>query len=49
MGRKKHLFLSILLKSQIFILLKLGGGVKLGLINFLLKLSKYLYIFNSLF
>ena len=49
MGRKKHLFLSILLKLQIFILLKLGGGVKLGLINFLLKLSKYFYIFNSLF
>ena len=42
------------LKSQIFIPLKFSfppklGGIELDLMNFLLKLTKYPYIFNPLF
>ena len=46
-GRREHLFLSILLKSQIFIPLEIGRreGMKLDLMNFLTKTPKIpLYI-----
>ena len=46
MDRMEQSFLSILLKSQIF---KEWEGMELDLINFLLKLPKYPYIFNHLF
>ena len=51
MGRREHSFLSIILKSQIFIPPEIGrnGRMKLDLMNFLLKLPKYSYIFNHLF
>ena len=52
MGRREHSFLSIPLKPQIFIPfqnLEELDRMKLDLMNFLLKLSKYFYIFNSLF
>ena len=52
MGRREHSFLSIPLKPQIFIPfqnLEELDKMKLDLMNFLLKLSKYFYIFNSLF
>ena len=58
MGRSEYSFIFIFLKSQIFIPLKLGGmslklggmrGNKIRFNNFLLKLSKYPYIFNPLF
>ena len=46
-GRREHLFLSILLKPQIFIPLEIGRreGMKLDLMNFLTKTPKIpLYI-----
>ena len=48
---REHPFLFILLKSQIFIPPKLGGmgGNEIRFNDFLLKLSKYPYIFNPLF
>ena len=52
MDRREHSFLSIPLKPQIFIPfqnLEELDKMKLDLMNFLLKLSKYFYIFNSLF
>ena len=52
MGRTEHSFLSIILKPQIFIPSKNREeweGMELNLMNFLLKLSKYPYIFNPLF
>ena len=52
MGKREHSFLSIPLKPQIFIPfqnLEELDKMKLDLMNFLLKLSKYFYIFNSLF
>ena len=51
MDRREHSFLSIPLKPQIFIPLKLGGmgGMELDLMIFLLKFPKYPYIFNPLF
>ena len=52
MGRREHSFLSIPLKPQIFISFQNSeelDRMKLDLMNFLLKLSKYFYIFNSLF
>ena len=52
MDRREHSFLSIPLKPQIFIPFQNSeelDRMKLDLMNFLLKLSKYFYIFNSLF
>ena len=51
MSRKEHSFLSTLLKSQIFIpseIEKIGGN-EIRFNNFLIKLSKYPYMFNHLF
>ena len=50
MGRRKHSFLSIFLKSQIFIHLKIGrnGGNEIRFSEFFIKLPKYPYIFNPL-
>ena len=51
LSMREYLFLSIFLKSfKISFLSKLGGlvGIELDLMNFLLKLSKYLYIFSLL-
>ena len=45
MGRTEHLFLSIPLKPQIFILSEIGRNMREYLMIFLLKLPKYpLYI-----
>ena len=52
MSRRKHPFLFIPLKSQIFIPPEIGEeweGIELDLMIFLLKLTKYPYIFNPLF
>ena len=48
---KEYSFISIFLKSQIFIPQnwKEWKGMKLDLMNILLKLLKYPYIFNHLF
>ena len=51
MGRKEHSFLSIPLKTQIFIHPKNweeSKEMKLDLMNFLLKLPKYPYISSLL-
>ena len=50
--KREHLFLSISLKSQIFITPKLGGigGNEIKFNDFFTKtLKKYSYIFNLLF
>ena len=50
-GKRKHSFFSIPLKSQIFIPPKLGrmGGNEIRFNEFFAKLPKYPYIFNPLF
>ena len=51
MDRREHLFLSIPLKSQIFILPEIGwmGGNRIRFNNFFTKTPKTPYIFNLLF
>ena len=48
-GRREQSFLSIPLKSQIFIPLGIERGNEIRFNDYLLKLPKYSYIFNNLF